>query len=223
MGEARRISYSKAAAHAVVVGAFVAAGCGGRKPAPSCEWTATSQPTTLIDEVRRAEDIAIRYADGRGYREGWRQTRENCEATLFADIAASRGLALEAVLSARAQLASRAFDWAVNLPIAVLAIAMSWLLCRRILRRFHGEPIPLFIAVVLVSAVFAAGIVAVGQLWAAAVETLRIGNGHLSYRAARIPWAGHRLETFILAALTMWIAAVARLHGTRHRHAGTRS
>ena len=58
-----------------MVGAIVLAGCGARPTAvAACDWTG-AHAVLLADDIRHAEDIAIRYADSVGYREGWRQTR----------------------------------------------------------------------------------------------------------------------------------------------------
>jgi hypothetical protein len=94
--------------------------CRARSSIVNCEWPPdrAASSTILPDDVRLAEDIAIRYADSHGYREGWRATREACEAMLFSAVASSRTLTIDDVRSARAQLDSRTFDWAVNTPVA---------------------------------------------------------------------------------------------------------
>ncbi len=202
-----------------MVGAImIFAGCGARATAaPACEWTGPHS-VLLADDIRRAEDIAIRYADHLGYREGWRQTREACEAKLFAGLAASRSVSAVEVAAARAQLAVRSFDWLVNVPMALLYVGLSLVVTRRLQVRFAGERIAFVTALIIMSVGMAVAIVAVGQLWASGVEATRIGSGHLSYRASRIPWNGHRLETFTLAVIVTWAVAVAQRFGTRTWH-----
>lgn len=201
-----------------MVGAVILAGCGARATgAAACEWTGPHS-ALLADDIRHAEDIAIRYADALGYREGWRQTRETCEAELFAGLAASRKVSPGEIATARAGLAARSFDWLVNVPMAVLYVGLSLIATRRLQARFAGERLAFVTALVIMSVGMAVTIVAVGQLWASGVEVARIGNGHLSYRASRIPWSGHRIETFTLAVIATWALAVAQHLGARTRH-----
>ena len=87
-------------------------------------------------------------------------------------------------------------------------------------RRFDGESIPRMAAVLALSVALAVVIVALGQLWAFALEGLRVGSGHLSYRAARIPWTYHRPLTFALAAA---IGCGIALLPPRATHSGTNS
>ena len=170
-----------------------------------CQWRQSAdQPRALLDDIRLAEDIAVRFADAQGYRTGWRSTREACEATLFAGLAAARGMTVEDISAARTRLDQRGFDWLVNVPIAILYVLVVWSVTRRIRSRFAGELVPTVIAILLASLGLAIALVGLGQLWAGAVEVLRIGNGHLSYRASRIPWTHHRESTFVLAVFAVW-------------------
>ncbi|OFW37963.1 MAG: hypothetical protein A3J29_04530 [Acidobacteria bacterium RIFCSPLOWO2_12_FULL_67_14b] len=172
----------------------------------ACDWPAAhpGSVTTLLDDVRMAEDLAIRFADAEGYKPGWRGTREACEASLFAGLATARGLAIADVVTARSQLDQRGFDWLVNIPMATLCLLAGFMLTRRIANRFGGETVPTVVAAVLASIALAVAVVAVGQVWAGLIETIRLGNGHLSYRAFRIPWSHHRPQTFTLVVLAVW-------------------
>ena len=68
------------------------------------------------------------------------------------------------------------------------------------------------IAILALSFSLAITVVAVGQVWAGLIETLRLGSGHLSYRAARIPWMHHRPLTLALAfAVGVALALLAPL------------
>ena len=166
----------------------VISACRARSSIVDCEWPPDRAgfSTTLLDDVRLAEDVAIRHADSHGYREGWRATREACEAILFAVVASSWNLTSDDVRRARAQLDHREFDWAVNVPVAVLSLVAAWV-----------------------------------QVWAFAVETIRIGNGHMSYRAFRIPWRQHRIATFAIVVLAVWLMTLTHHLGTRTPHPGT--
>lgn len=190
----------------------VLAGCASNVSA-SCDWSAdrgTVSPL-LLDDIRHAEDMAIRFADSRGYRPEWRQTREACEATLFAGIAASRGISVADVAAARIQLEHRPFDWLVNLPIAAAYLFFATALTGRIAGRFRGERLPVLMAVALASIVLAVTVVVVGQVWAGLVEAIRLSSGHLSYRAFRIPWSHHRPQTFALAVAAVWGLGLFRI------------
>ena len=47
-----------------------------------------------------------------------------------------------------------------------------------------------------------------GEVWNWFVESHRMGNNHMSYRADRLLWAKHRLELFAAACLIFWLAAI---------------
>lgn len=210
-----------------MVGALVLAGCGIRKPDTACEWVAPNPSVSLLDDIKRAEDIAIRHVDAKAYGVGVvrRESRERCEAQLIARIADARHIGVDAVQQARLQLDRRGFDWLVNLPMAVFTLATAFLMTRAVRTRFPDDRLPRVVAIVLLSAGLAALVIGVGQMWAFAVEAVRIGNDHLGHRGLRIPWGKHRATTFALALASMWVIAAmpARALGTlRHpRHPGT--
>ena len=76
-------------------------------------------------------------------------------------------------------------------------------------------------AVAVTSAVVSTAGMLVGELWSGAVEMLRVGNGHLSYRADRIPWGQHRASLFFCGVLLFW--AIAALTSASARFSGERS
>jgi len=160
--------------------------------------------------------MAIRFADSRGYRPEWRETREACEATLFAGLAANRGISVADVAAARSQLDHRPFDWLVNVPIAAAYLCLVIAVTGRIADRFRGEPLPALIAVALASIVLSVTVVVAGQVWAGLVEAIRLSSGHLSYRAFRIPWSHHRWQTLAVAVTAVWVIGFLRINrGTR--------
>lgn len=195
------------------------AGCGSVSLNDRCEWPADDQirrSESLAAQVQLAEDLAIRFADAQGETPRWRSNRESCEATLFQRIADERGLSSEGVLQARRSLESRPFDWFVNLPMGVLTIALGWSWARVVFRRFGPDDWVLAgVAVVVGAAAIAVAIVGLGQVWASAIEVWRIGNGHLSYRAFRIPWPHHRAATFIIAVGTVILVSAIQLRRCR--------
>ena len=219
MGEARRVSYSTAVAHAVIAGGVLLAGCGIRKPETACEWITPRSTTTLLDDIKRAEDIAIRHVDAKAYGVGVvrRESRQRCEAQLMAAIADSRHISLDAVRRAQRQLDHRGFDWFVNLPMAMFTLAMALLMTGAVRRRFPDDRLPRVVAIGLLSMGLGVLVIGVGQVWAGAVEVVRIGNDHLGHRGLRIPWGKHRATTFTLAVLATWLLAAMPALRTRLR------
>ena len=210
-----------------MVGALVLAGCGIRKPETPCEWAVQDPSLSLLDEIKRAEDIVIRHVDATGYGPGSvrrRETRERCEARLYAAIANSRKISIDEVREARRQLDHRGFDWLVNLPMAFFTFGIAVVMRRRVQARFPDDRRARVFAIALLSLGLSILVIGVGQVWAFTVEGVRIGNDHLSYRGLRIPWGKHRVETFTLAMLTMWLLAAIpapRTHLWHRRHSGT--
>lgn len=203
-----------------MVGALVLAGCGIRKPDTACEWVVANSSETLIDDIKRAEEISIRHSDAKPYGAVRRESRDRCEALLFSAIADSRHISVDQVRHARKQLDHRGFDWLVNLPMALITLAAAVLMTRAARARFPDDRMPRVGAIVVLSVGLGILVIGVGQLWAFAVEAVRVGNDHLSYRGLRIPWGKHRATTFALALLSMWVIAAmpARAPGTHLRH-----
>ena len=197
----------------IVTLSVVTSACGSVALNDTCSWPERgSTAPSLREEIQLAEDLAIRFADARGESSQWRTNREVCEALLFDRIANERNVSLTAVLDARRNLAERPFDWVVNLPMAALTVALGMAWGRWTTARFAPDERGVAAVAVAVGAVaIAFAVVAVGQIWAGAIETWRIGNGHLSYRAFRIPWQHHRTVTFTLATLTVVLASVIEL------------
>jgi hypothetical protein len=56
------------------------------------------------------------------------------------------------------------------------------------------------------------------------MEGIRLGTGHLGYRALRLPWSHHRFEIFVIGVVLFWLVAAAErweLHGSSRRlHTG---
>jgi hypothetical protein len=62
----------------------------------------------------------------------------------------------------------------------------------------------------IASLILSAGGVLAGEWWAFNAESLWIGNGHISYRAERIPWVHHRVAIFTAGIAIFWAIAAAR-------------
>jgi hypothetical protein len=94
----------------------------------------------LVDDVRIAEELAIRYADGKGkLRPDSLQIRSGCEDRLFAAIAHAHGLSLTQVLQSRQRLDDATFDWVATLPVVLIYVIGSWTMAGWIARRFSPD------------------------------------------------------------------------------------
>lgn len=187
----------------------VCAGCSHETVNAECQWPDARGASHLADDVRLVEELAIRFADARGPGEAWRTRRETCESILFAAVAASHAVDLAAVAAARSALDDRPFDWAVNVPMTLLTMSLALVLVRRVRRRFAADERGLALAAILAGTVVLAVIVVIGgQVVAGLIETIRVGNGHLSYRASRIPWPHHRGLTVVIVAAAVGLASV---------------
>jgi len=207
------------------------AGCArAAQPNSNCEWptentgsldlSQSRQARHLTADAERAEDLAVRYADVRraphsGHVESWAEygrTRDQCMAVLFKIIGNSHGVSEEQIRLAlthrRADL-----DLAVVLSFIVLYVWATSVIVRRISRHYRGhqESSDWLIMTVYTSVIASAVGVFLGEQWSGIMEDVRVGNGHLSYRAERIPWVHHRLEIFIGGVvLFLFLAALAR-------------
>jgi hypothetical protein len=183
------------------------------RPNSNCEWPPGEGRAALSEDAEFAEDLAIRYADTHhglrsGHWEGpetYASKREQCMETLFKTIASRRGVTEEQVRQSLGQRPAW-FDLAVLLGYAVLYGWIANLIVGKISR---GEPA---MAIFAATAVSAAGVLACEE-WSIVAETYRLGNGHLSYRTARLPWGQHRLALFIGGMAVYCVLTAARRLG----------
>lgn len=203
---------------AVLVGAGLLTGCSNGLNT-DCEWPQEaanvlrvhdrSDTEHLLRDVELAEELSIRFGDERWSPGPARQRGrdEQCLAPLFQHIADSHSLPLQDVLSARDRIGNRGISLAVNGPVGLVVGLIAAFLLKRIDRRFSVFHEPLAVAgATLVGALFIGGVsMAIGRLWEAGYETIRLGNGHLSYRGLRLPWTQHALE-FAAIATAIFVA-----------------
>ena len=192
-----------------------------------CRWPAetprqAASPSHLSADAEFAEDLAIRYADthyGRrtpNYVSGhvYDSERDQCMKSLFDQIAAEHGGAVEQVFSALGHNRAR-IDAAANVPFGLFYLLAAWLGVQLIWREYppaeHGW-IPGIIISLLVALMMSGICVMLGEVWSLFVETYRIGNGHMSYRAGRLWWARHRFELFVSALGVFCLAAGIAAH-----------
>jgi hypothetical protein len=205
-------------------------GCTRRVPPnENCQWppetaisfdlSSSAQRQHLSDDAQTAEDLAIRFADSHygthsghfsGFDEYGRK-REQCMAALFEVIGKTHGVTQAQV---RESLAHRrtSLDLAVILSFAVLYGFAASVMARRVWRRFPPEEgwIVGAAATLVTSAFVSMAGILVGEVWSEVLEQFRLGNGHLSYRADRIPWHQHRLGLFVCGVVIFWIIAALR-------------
>jgi hypothetical protein len=142
-------------------------------------------------------------------------------AALFQTIANSHGVTQEQV---RESLEYRrtSLDLAVILSFAVVYSLAASGMARRLRRRFPFDEgwIAGTVVTAIASAVVSLGGVMVGEIWSTTVEEIRIGNGHLSYRVARIPWTQHRLSLFAGGVVLFWLIAGLQQRATARQVPG---
>jgi hypothetical protein len=177
----------------------------------------------LSADAELAEDLAIRYADVHFGRRtpnaspNYPIERDRCMERLFAEIGKEHGVPVEQVSASLGR--NRAYiDMAEVLPFALLyglaAIVCAGMIWRRYAPAEDGWA-PGIIMGLFVSLALAAGGTLLGEIWNWIVETHRVGNNHMSYRADRLFFAQHRLELFLAALMIFWLAAI---HAARHVH-----
>jgi hypothetical protein len=169
----------------------------------------------LDNEALLAEDLAIRFADRtagsrskwpRG-RDGYRATREQCMATLFAIVGRRHGVSPERVREAASHRA-----WSFDaLTMGSLAVLYA-LVASRVIRRIVGGSLGTSAwasTFALAGASLALAIVGfgAGNVWSGIAEAIRLGNGHASYRALRIPWRQHPVPMFVACLVLFWLVA----------------
>jgi len=214
-----------------------------------CRWVADSSVRLdlksesdirhALDDIRAAEELAIRYGDriggwrlvdtfgivtrhgGLKDRDAGRKAQQQCLATLLGTIAATHGLTVADIETVRPRLAARGIDLPVTLPIALLFVFalrqfIRWL-------RSRLEPDELFrwlLATVMGSIVMTAIVLAIGVAWAVLVEIVQIGNEHLSYRGRTTDLRNNFLVMFVAGVALTW--ASSAIAATRLRTAAAR-
>lgn len=210
----------------------VALCCGACNPAAvrpaHCEWR--DEPISRLDlrinadqrhlaaDARRAEEIAMRFADvTRGRRSGryagpeaYHDARGRCLSALSQEIATRHGLQPEDVAGAVGQRDGR-LDGIVLVFFAVVFGFAAERAARRLFDRFPpDEPWPALIATAGAAVFMSAAGVILGGLGSSIVEMIQVGNTHLSYRALRLPWSQHWLPLFAGGLILFALIAMIR-------------
>ena len=208
-----------------------------------CEWNpeaadalALSDPQMeehLDRDVELATELAVRYADavhkqrvgyeGHGGLIEGGDLRNRCMAMLLSAIAMTHDVSLGHVVAVRTR--SRrpiAWDATVIVLFALVYICISWVIARLISRRFSAdERWPALAALVIASLCISAGGLLLFDLWAVALEMVRVGNDHLSgYRASWNPWDDHLAELYV-AGIFLFLMTASLHHRLDRRRCET--
>ena len=193
-------------------------------PDAVCQWPPDPrQAERLSNDAEKAEDIAIRYADGHS-RPGspaghtmaeYEQQRDQCMASLFQVIADHHHVTPQQVRESINKHRNTSFDVAGMLSFGFLYGLFVNYVVRQIWSRFPPQQDRLLgiVATVVISLMVSLLGVCFGEMWTFRAEALRIGYGHLSYRDARIPWTQHRPELFAAGLAVFWILSLVRYRG----------
>jgi hypothetical protein len=196
----------------------------------NCEWTHDrafqldlqqgADQRHLNSDVELAEELGIRYGDSFRKRDGrveeHRRTTE-CTTTLFAQIAHIHGVTSDDVLKARGRRPATT-DLTVLLSFAMLYGLVSSGLVGRTFSHFPvDEPAAALAAIAVVSTMVSASGLMSFILWADAVEIVRVGNGHMSYRVGRLPWGQHWVDLFAAGVIVFWMIAAFRYFSITHQ------
>jgi hypothetical protein len=220
---------------APVICFFIAACLPRERINSACVWSNHVMPPSaggralrahLIEDVRVAKDLGIRYADASGpprpTPEGQR-ARDLCTGRSFAEIARAHHLSVPEVTAMRTARELWIDVLAVFLPTATLFAIVSLFLVSKIIGRHGPDERGGAAAVLTVLAPLAAGVaVALTQIWGVMVEQLRLGNGHISYRAFELPATRHGWLLWVLALALFAAISAWELRRTRATAARTR-
>ena len=204
---------------------------------PDCRWPAepttrlnlqlSGDQRHLRSDIEAAEELGVRYADNAadrgvmsiaGVQVRGRMTsggvamarlRDECNVRLFEDIEQAHNVTRADVAAVRATLSNKGADLPVNIPMAALFLMSAFTTSRWLRTRFDSdERAARFVATLMASIFLAGSTTLLGQLWGAAVEMVRLGNEHLSYRLPRLSWRQHFGAVFAIQMIAFWIVMI---------------
>jgi hypothetical protein len=120
---------------------------------------------------------------------------------LFAEIGAYHGVS-EGQIREWTGVRSLTFDLSVLLSFVVFIGVASRSLMRRLFNAWSFSGVSAIVAAAVTVLVVSAVGGGAGAVWAALWEVIRLGNTHVSHRAARVPWPLY-LPSLFVAALVM--------------------
>lgn len=221
---------------AALHGAFLLAGCLDRSRLnASCAWVGdtTSAPLDLAitadrrhlaNDVRVAGEIATRYRDSVKVRVGFAAAGRldvECLDRLYGTIGAQHGVR-RVDIAAAARMRDVPLDVAlVYLPIGTVFLVVSLRICRRFFRRMppRGERWTVLVGVAWLGLGASAVATAAGYLHSWNVETMRLRDFHISFRASHLPIGRHPWLSFCVAITVFAVASWYEYRAARKRPA----
>ena len=187
---------------------------------PNCIWIEDDRRSLNLEHAadRRhlrfdaitAEDVAIRWADQRvAHLPEYEPRRDECMALLFDGVARQHGVDVATVRQYRLKRDTFG-DAAVILSFALLYAIVANYLAGRIRRRFPPGEAGFWIMTLTMSVCVAIAGVVAGNLWSFTIEIYRLNDGHLSYRAAQLPWRQYWPVMLFGCFVVFWLAALIR-------------
>jgi hypothetical protein len=188
----------------------------------------------LLDDVRVAEELGIRYGDrmagwrlvetfgivsrhgGLKDRDTGRQAQQECTATLLHTVGSTHGVTASDIDAVRPRLQERGLDLPVTIPVALLLMGAVTRFTRWISRRFEADEwLAWIVATLLGSLLIPALVLAIGGAWAVVVEIARVGNEHLGHRARGESLRANFLVVLGIGTAAVWIGSAMSAIRTR--------
>jgi hypothetical protein len=222
---------------AIVLASFCLFACGRRAGINfDCKWVPDpalrvdlrneSHVQHLLDDIRVAEELGMRYGDrmagwrlietfgivsrhgGLKNRDLGRQSQQQCVATLFRAIASTHEVAVSDIERVRPRLADRGLDLPVTIPVALLLLFAVRRFTRWIRNRFETDEWAAWVVATLFwSFIIPAAVVAIGSAWAVVVEIVRLGNEHVGDRARVDGLRANFLLVLGIGIAAVWISS----------------
>jgi hypothetical protein len=197
----------------------------------ACSWTGdpslaldlrrAADRNHLIEDVEVAEELGVRYGDAFKKRDGTVEEgrrRTDCTAALLANVAAIHGLPQKDVIETRGRRPARV-DAAGLAVFALLYGVASVRLVRALFGRIRvADAVAAFAAIALASVMTGAAGVLSLNMFGVAVDVIRWGDLHGSYRASRgLPWSRHWIDVFVAFAIVFWVIGLIEIARGRRR------
>ena len=149
----------------------------------------------LAQDAQIAEELAMRYGDvGRPAvtMDSSLRLRAACFSRLVTTISERHAVSPDEVQAAALRRGA-AFDVTVVwIPVAIVLIILSDRVTARVARGMSMEDrAPRLVGLALLAPAVAVIVLISAQLWSVWAEMIRLGDGHISYRASRLPVAQH--------------------------------
>lgn len=149
----------------------------------------------LVEDVRVAQWLGIRHGDvvvGYVFNDAHRAARAQCTEASLAEIRRRHGVSQAELMDATGVREPWIDAVAVFLPMAALFLVFCRVVVRHVLAGQdagdRGFTVGVLVALSPITAGFGLGAT---HMWAWLVETMRLRDGHISYRAAYLPVAQH--------------------------------